>query len=34
LGDLREGDNLKILVVDGRVLLKWIFEKWAEDPGI
>jgi hypothetical protein len=26
--NLREGDHLKDLSVDGRVILKWIFEKW------
>jgi hypothetical protein len=26
-GDLREGNNLKDLVVDGRIILKWICKK-------
>jgi hypothetical protein len=27
-GDLKEGDHLKDPVVDGRIILKWIFKKW------
>jgi hypothetical protein len=27
-GDLREGAHLTNLSVDGRIILKWIFNKW------
>jgi hypothetical protein len=27
-GDTREGDHLKDPDVDGRIILKWILEKW------
>jgi len=27
-GDLSEGDNLKNLGVEGRVILKWILNRW------
>jgi hypothetical protein len=29
-GYLRERDHLEVLGVDGRIILKWIFEKWDE----
>jgi hypothetical protein len=28
LGNLRERDHLEDLVVNGRIILKWIFKKW------
>ena len=28
VGDLREGDHLEDLGMDGRIILKWIFKKW------
>jgi len=30
LGNVRERDHLKGPGVDGRILLKWIFNKWHE----
>jgi hypothetical protein len=27
-GNLRERDHLEDSVVDGRIILKWIFRKW------
>jgi hypothetical protein len=28
---LRDGDNVQDPGVDGRIILKWIFEKWVGD---
>jgi hypothetical protein len=28
LGDVREGNHLEAVGVDGRIILKWIFKKW------
>jgi hypothetical protein len=28
-GNLRERDHLEDLDVEGRIILKWIFKKWA-----
>jgi len=33
-GDLRGRDDMKGLGVDGRILFKWIFEKWDEESGL
>jgi hypothetical protein len=33
-GNLREGDQLKDPVVDGRIILKWIFEKLDGRRGV
>jgi hypothetical protein len=27
-GNLREGDHLKDPGIDGRIIFKWIFERW------
>jgi hypothetical protein len=29
-GNLKEGNHLENAGVDGRIILKWIFEKWNE----
>ena len=28
VGNLREGDHMEESGINGRILLKWIFEKW------
>jgi len=28
-GNLREGDHVEDIDVDGRIILKWIVKKWA-----
>jgi hypothetical protein len=33
VGNLREGDHLEDPGIDGRVILKWIFENW-DDGGM
>jgi hypothetical protein len=32
-GDPRERYHLEDMDVDGRIILKWIFEKWGGDMG-
>jgi hypothetical protein len=27
-GNLKEGDHLKVIDIDGRVMLQWIFRRW------
>jgi hypothetical protein len=33
-GDLRGGDHLEDPAIDGRIIVKWIFEKWAGGHGL
>jgi hypothetical protein len=33
-GNMREGNHLEIRVVDGRIILKWILEKWDVGHGL
>ena len=33
MGNLREGDHLKNLGIDRRIILTWFFEKWIEGAG-
>ena len=33
LGNVREGDHLEAPDVGGRIILKWIFEKWPGRVG-
>jgi hypothetical protein len=32
-GDLRERDNFEDIVIDGRIILKWIFKMWDGEAG-
>jgi hypothetical protein len=33
-GDLREGDQLEDLGVDGKIISNWVFKKWDGRPGL
>ena len=33
-GNLREGEHVKDPSVDGRIILKWTFEKWYGEHGL
>jgi hypothetical protein len=33
-GNIRKGDHLKDPGIDGRIILKWIIEKWDGEHGL